>query len=232
MLFILNLIKMESKKLALIVILVLIIGITGGYYLSEMRSSGSTMRGPMSSIGGGGQISNQNSTGSVSQEANQASRKGSIDKGSCLSDECLSVDGLEYPAGTLSEAAQKALVEAINDEYKAYSVYEKTMAKLGNIRPFSMIIRAEESHIASLKAIFDKYGIKIPVNTWQSKVQSEATLAAACKVGVEAEIENAKLYREKLLPAVKDYADITQVFTNLMNASQEKHLPAFERCSQ
>ena len=71
---------------------------------------------------------------------------------------CLLVDNLEYPAGELSSEVQQALDEAINDEYKALSTYEAVIAKLGSVRPFSMIKGAEVQHIASLKAIYDKYG--------------------------------------------------------------------------
>ena len=57
------------------------------------------------------------------------------------------------------------------------------------------------------------------------------TLTAACQTGVDAEIANADLYKNILLPIVTNYPDITAVFTNLMNASEEKHLPAFEKCN-
>jgi len=56
-------------------------------------------------------------------------------------------------------------------------------------------------------------------------------LQEACQIGVDAEIANAALYRDELLPAVTAYEDITLVFENLMNASQQKHLPAFEKCN-
>lgn len=152
-------------------------------------------------------------------------------KENCLTDDCLLVENLEYPAGELSTDVQKALDEAINDEYKALSTYEVVVAKFGMVRPFSMIIGAEKQHIASLEAIYDKYGLKeVPKNTWPNKVSAPATLQEACQIGVDAEIANAALYKEKLLPVVKDYKDITAVFENLMNASEQKHLPAFERC--
>ncbi len=154
-----------------------------------------------------------------------------MNRENCIADECLSVDGLEYPAGVLSEAAKQALSAALDDEYKAFASYQAVIARLGSVRPFSMIIRAEEQHISSLKALFDKYGVSIPENPYLAKVTVPSTLQSACQVGVDAEIANASLYREKLLPAVKDYADITSVFTNLMDASQERHLPAFDRCN-
>ena len=93
-----------------------------------------------------------------------------------------------------------------------------------------MIVRAEESHISSLKAIYDKYGLEIPENKWVDKVTAPETLKESCSVGVIAEIENARLYKEDLLPLVGQYPDINGVFTNLMNASEQKHLPAFQRC--
>jgi hypothetical protein len=143
----------------------------------------------------------------------------------------LSVNNLDYPAGNLSDQAKEALIEAINDEYKAHALYEKTIEKFGLVKPFSMIIRAEEQHISSLKSLFDKYGLEIPKDDWVDKVSAEATLQQACQAGVDAEIANAKLYKDKLLPMVSGYEDIGLVLTNLMNASQEKHLVAFERCN-
>ena len=156
---------------------------------------------------------------------------GQPNRGNCLSDDCLLVDNLEYPVAELSTGAKEALNEAIIDEYKALSTYEAVIAKLGAVRPFSMIKGAEEQHIASLKAIYDKYGLAVPANTWTNKISSPATLKEACQTGVEAEIANAKLYRDELLPEVADYEDITAVFTNLMNASEQKHLAAFEKCN-
>lgn len=149
----------------------------------------------------------------------------------CVADECLAVDGLEYPAGALTDAAKSAIFSAIDDEYKAHATYEAVIAKFGSVRPFSMIIRSEEQHISSLKALLDKYGVAIPSDSWTGKVTAPDSITAACQTGVDAEIANAALYREKLLPAVTEYSDITSVFTNLMNASQEKHLPAFDRCN-
>ncbi|HOX96505.1 MAG TPA: hypothetical protein PLI45_03950 [Candidatus Woesebacteria bacterium] len=157
--------------------------------------------------------------------------KTTVTRGNCLADECLLVENLEYPVGELSTAAKTALNEAINDEYKALAVYQKITAKLGTVRPFSIIKGAEEQHIASLTSLFSKYGLAVPQNTWTNKVTSPNTLKEACQAGVDAEVANASLYKEKLLPAVSDYEDITLVFTNLMNASKEKHLPAFEKCN-
>ncbi|NTW46307.1 MAG: hypothetical protein HGB18_04645 [Candidatus Moranbacteria bacterium] len=149
---------------------------------------------------------------------------------SCLADECLSVDGLEYPVGSLSDEAKSAVLSAIDDEYKAFSTYEAVMAKLGRVRPFSMIAGAEEQHIASLKAVLEKYGVAVPENPYLGKIAAPDTLQSACQAGYDAEVGNASLYRDSLLLKISGYPDIVGVFTNLMNASQDRHLPAFERC--
>lgn len=167
----------------------------------------------------------------ISNKQTSNKNQNQVNRQNCLADDCLLVDNLTYPVGELPQSVKDALDEAINDEYKALSTYEAVITKLGNIRPFSMIKGAEEQHIASLKAIYDKYGLVAPKNTLSGKVTSPAILKEACQTGVEAEIANASLYRDKLLPAVKDYEDITSVFVNLMNASQDKHLAAFERCN-
>jgi|GEM_PF-684213 len=153
-----------------------------------------------------------------------------ISKGNCLADDCLVVDSLNYPVGDLTENAKTSLLKALDDEYKAYATYNSIITKFGNIRPFIMIIRAEEQHISSLKSLLDKYGIAIPENTYINKIVAPQTLQEACSLGVTAELDNAALYQNTLLPTVTSYEDITRVFTNLMNASQEKHLPAFQNC--
>lgn len=149
----------------------------------------------------------------------------------CLADECLLFDDLEYPAGELPEEVIDALDLAIEDEYKAKTTYEKVVEEFGSVRPFIMIIGAEESHIASLKSIYDKYGLEVPENTWANEITAPETLQLACQTGVDAEIENARLYEEDLIPAVSEYEDIIFVFENLMEASETKHLPAFEKCN-
>jgi len=162
---------------------------------------------------------------------NPVTNRVQMNRNNCLSDDCLLVDDLEYPVGDLTQEAKNALVKAIDDEYKAMSTYQKIIEKFGMVRPFPMIENAEEQHIASLKAIFDKYGLTVPENNWIGKINVPNTLKQACQVGMDAEISNTKLYREELLPVVKDYQDVTFVFTNLMEASEQKHLVAFEKCN-
>lgn len=141
----------------------------------------------------------------------------------------VSFAGLAY-AEQLDENTQQALIDAINDEYKARALYQKVIDKFGEVRPFSNIIKAETQHIEELLPLFEKYGVAVPKDEWYDKVPEFASLQEACEAGVKAEIENAKMYDE-FFKFVKEQ-DIIDVFKNLRDASQEKHLPAFQRCSE
>jgi len=131
--------------------------------------------------------------------------------------------------GDLSESEVEALLMALEDEYKAWSVYEQVIADFGAVRPFTSIQRAEENHIAALVALFDGYGLDVPANEWPGDVPTFDTLAEACEAGVQAEVDNAALYDQ--LFSMVDNPDLVRVFTALQRASQDQHLPAFERCA-
>jgi len=209
--------KKSTTSMGIYIVIALLIGAVGGYFFTRPN-----MRG----FGGAGMQTGDFGYGKgVGQGQNIQ-----LNRNNCLADDCLLVENVEYPVGTVPENVKLSLDKAIADEYKALSTYEAVITKFGSTRPFSMIKNAEEQHIASLKAIYDKYGIPIPENTMIGTISVPATLQEACQIGVEAEIANASLYKNELLPEVKNYADITMVFENLMNASQLKHLPAFERC--
>ena len=121
------------------------------------------------------------------------------------------------------------LTEAIDDEYKAQAIYRLVIQKFGEISPFTNIVKAEGRHIEALLTLFKKYDIPIPADEWAAKVEAPSSILEACETGVSAEIENATMY-DKLLSAAADYPDVQTVLTNLQRASQENHLPAFQRC--
>jgi hypothetical protein len=131
--------------------------------------------------------------------------------------------------GDLTESEVEALNMALDDEYKAWSVYDQVISDLGAVRPFTNILKAEEAHIAALVTLYDRYGLDVPANEWPGNVPSYDTLNEACAAGVEAEIANAALYDQ--LFSMVDNPDLVRVFTSLQAASQTKHLPAFERCA-
>lgn len=129
----------------------------------------------------------------------------------------------------LSEAEIRVLHEALDDEYKAWAIYDQVIADFGEVRPFSNIREAEARHIQALLGLFARYGLAVPDNPWPGKVERYASLQAACEAGVAAEVANAELY-DRLLGATRR-PDILVVLRNLQAASQQRHLPAFQRCA-
>jgi hypothetical protein len=70
--------------------------------------------------------------------------------------------------------------------------------------------------------------VQIPDNKWFGNAPKFQSVAEACKAGVDAEIVNRDLYT-KLFETTKR-EDILVVYRALQKASEENHLPAFERC--
>ena len=130
----------------------------------------------------------------------------------------------------LTDPEIKALEEALDDEYKAHATYDQVIADFGEVQPFANIRAAEARHITSLCGLFARYGLAVPENPWPGKVERYASVKAACEAGVAAEIANAEIY-DRLMQATRKQ-DILTVFQNLRDASQQRHLPAFQRCAQ
>ncbi len=128
----------------------------------------------------------------------------------------------------LNKTELDALHEALDDEYRSWATYDQVITDFGEARPFINIRDAEARHIQALCSIFTSYGIAIPKNTWLGRVTKYKTINEACEAGVAAEIENGQMY-ERLLKST-DRSDILTVFRNLQEASQQRHLLAFQRC--
>ena len=121
-----------------------------------------------------------------------------------------------------------ALREALDDEFCARATYRKVIEAFGPVQPFVNIVEAEDRHAEALLALFAKFGIEPPEDTWPDRVTAPKTLADACQAAVEAEIANEAMY-ERLLAGISD-PDVLTVMRRLQQASQERHLPAFRRC--
>lgn len=121
-----------------------------------------------------------------------------------------------------------ALCEALEDEYRARATYRKVIERFGAVRPFVNIVEAENRHVSALLRQFHRLGVQPPADTWEDRVTAPDSVADACAAGVQAEIENEKLY-SRLLAQVTD-GGIRSVMLELQKASQERHLPAFRRC--
>jgi len=130
----------------------------------------------------------------------------------------------------LDEQERQALLAALDDEYKSHTTYDQVIRDLGPVRPFINIVEAEARHIAALVTLFERYSLPVPPNPWSGKVARYTSLQQACEAGVAAEIANGEMY-ERLLTAARR-PDILTVLRNLQEASQQRHLPAFQRCAQ
>lgn len=130
----------------------------------------------------------------------------------------------------LTEKEVHALHAALDDEYKAWATYDQVIADFGQVRPFSNIREAEGRHIEALRTLFVRYGLPVPANPWPGQVTRFASLQEACEAGVSDEIANAELY-ERLFE-MTERPEILTVLHNLQAASQQRHLPAFQRCAE
>lgn len=130
----------------------------------------------------------------------------------------------------LSQEEIGAIHEALEDEYKSWATYDLVIKDFGEVRPFINIRDAEARHIDALLEIFSDYGVTPPANTWIGKAPRYESIHSACAAAVEAEIENGELY-ERIMRSTQR-TDILNVFRNLCDASQQRHLPAFQRCME
>ncbi len=131
----------------------------------------------------------------------------------------------------LPQPVIEALDLALADERHALATYQAVIARFGEVRPFVNIARAEQRHIDALLPLYGRFEARVPED--QTVIDPEThslDLKSLCQIGVDAEIENVRLYDEKLLPAVTDYPEITSVMRALRDASANNHLPAFRRC--
>jgi len=126
------------------------------------------------------------------------------------------------------ESLERILAEAFDDEYRARATYRAVLAAFGSVRPFVNIVESEERHIEALTRLSHQHGLAVPVDRWAGRVEAPASLRDACHAGVVAERENAALY-ERLIEAAREHPDVVAVLRRLQSASQENHLPAFER---
>ena len=132
--------------------------------------------------------------------------------------------------GDLKKEEINGLLLALNDEYLAWAIYDQINKDFNNPRPFSNIQQAENQHAERLKQVFKTYNVPIPENPWVGKVPKFKTVIEACKAGVDAEIVNRDLYKRLFETTKRE--DILIVYRALQRASEENHLPAFQRCAE
>jgi hypothetical protein len=119
---------------------------------------------------------------------------------------------------------EEMLRYAIQDEYLARAEYYEVIDRLGSVRPFSNIVKAEETHVGMLVPLFEKYGLMVPDDTYASHVVVPDDLKTALQIGLQAEIDNIAMYESFLDRDLPD--DVRAAFQKLKDAS-ENHLRAF-----
>ena len=130
--------------------------------------------------------------------------------------------------GALSDAeltVADMLTYALQDEYLAHAEYEQIIADFGSVRPFTNIIKAEQTHIDSLLPLFAAYDLTAPADDGAAHTLAVSSLTEAYQAGVGAEVNNIAMYETFLAEDLPD--DVRTVFESLMRAS-ENHLRAFQ----
>ena len=140
---------------------------------------------------------------------------------------------IETASGPIDDEALGAVLEALDDEHRAFALYTAILERFPDAMPFAHIVEAEGRHIALLASVLRAHGREVPANPHLGSPEMRravpASVACACDIAVEAEIDNVNLYVDRLLPMVADHPDVTAVFERLMEASRDRHLPAFRR---
>lgn len=130
----------------------------------------------------------------------------------------------------LDDTEQRALRDALEDEYQAWATYDQVLHDFGDQRPFSNVRDAEARHIEALRSLFQRYGLEVPANPWPGRVPRFASIREACQAAVTAEADSVAMYDR--LEKSTTRQDLLMVFENLRRVSQERHMLVFQRCTE
>ncbi len=140
----------------------------------------------------------------------------------------------------LSEAEKEGILRMREEEKLARDVYI-TMYEKWNIRTFTTISKAEQTHMDAMKLLIDRYSLEDPVKTDKAGVftdpklrkiyndlvaQGSVSMEAAVKVG--SMVEELDIYDLERLMKESDNNDILIAYQNLLKGSRN-HLRAFDR---
>lgn len=136
------------------------------------------------------------------------------------------VIGAQAALNDKSYTQEEMITYALQDEYLAKAEYEKIISTFNITRPFSNILRAEETHIDLIEPLLDEYDIEFTTPSVNNYVTAPTSLLEAYNAGIEAEKLNIQMYENFLKEDLDE--DVKLVFERLLNASKN-HLQAFER---
>ena len=107
----------------------------------------------------------------------------------------------------------------------AQAEYQAIIGTFGEVRPFTNIVVAEQTHIDLLLPLFAEYGYTVPANDAAANVVIPDSITSALATGIQAEEANIAMYQVFL--AQDNLPDnVRAAFEYLVNASQN-HLNAF-----
>jgi hypothetical protein len=140
------------------------------------------------------------------------------------------------PAGApalepISEEALALMQEAIQDEYRSHTIYQQVVADFGEVLPFLHTMEAELRHAAALERLYRQRSLVPPAPAaavTEGPVRRYESVLAACTDSVQTEVDNVAIY-DRLL-ALELPPDVRRVAEFNREASQERHLPAYQRC--
>lgn len=118
------------------------------------------------------------------------------------------------------------LMYAVQDEYLAHGEYLAIINKFGNQKPYTNIVSAEETHLAYLKEVYLSYGIDFPSDYSADHIVIPNNLLEAAQTGVQAEIDNIKMYKIFLTYDLPE--NVFEVFSALKSGS-DSHLISFQK---
>lgn len=124
-------------------------------------------------------------------------------------------------------SVEEMLQYALWDEYMAQAEYNAIIDTFGDVKPFTMIVQAEQTHIDLLLPLFETYGIDVPENSASDNVVIPESITSALATGVEAETANIEMY-QTFLAQTNLPDDVRTAFEFLVSASQN-HLEAFSK---
>lgn len=123
---------------------------------------------------------------------------------------------------------EEMLKYAIEDEYLAKAEYELIINELDGERPFTNIYKAELRHIEAIERLYENHDIEIIEIDPSNYELLPESIDKALEVGIQAEIDNIKMYDIFLEQELPD--DVKTTFEALKRGS-ENHLDAFKRAS-
>ena len=118
------------------------------------------------------------------------------------------------------------LTYAVQDEYLARGEYLAIIDKFGEQRPYTNIVKSEETHLTFLKEVYLSYGLDFPADASADHLIIPADLLEAALTGVQAEIDNIAMYELFLTHDLPE--NVFEVFSALKSGS-ESHLLAFQK---